>query len=119
MQIQKQIRVLADRIDQLEQELADLREDNKKMRYSVFYKLRKMYDQVIKISRIPDTDRWFLGPEWTEGTRLRIPGRPRRLRARLATGTIRRRDISSARVQKALGEDVNFDGHGPRVQRTV
>jgi hypothetical protein len=78
-------------MSQLQKEVADLREqleterkERKHQFWQVVWKLRRYRAAIIRLEQGVSGERWHVGREYTRGTRLLLPGKPKLLVERLA-----------------------------------
>ncbi len=83
------------------------------------YRLKAIRGAMTRALALDSGERWQLGPEYTRGSRLQIPGRPRRLRERMDTEKIPRSDISRIHIINVLSEEGITDGRRNGLPKSV
>ncbi len=118
--VHREILDLKARVEQLEDRLAEEMSARETLRNSLVYRLNSIRALVIRSLAAEPGEKWHVGPEYTNGTRLKIPPRPRRLRLRAEVERLPRRDISMQRALKLFECEGIIDGYrdGVRPKRS-
>lgn len=114
------IRELQARMEALETRLDEHVTLLEKFRHGVYYRIRTVRDMVIRIQSLDPQEIQYVGHEHSLGSRLILPGRPRRLRERMAVEKIPRvgrKDLSMLQVKKALDEEIDSNVVRRRTKR--
>lgn len=115
-----EIRELKERVDALETRVDELTTLRLTDQHKVYYRIRTVRDMVIRLQSLDPNQLQFVGEEYSLGSRLLLPGRPRRLRERMAVEKIPRGprfDVSMLQIQRAINEGIKVDGVRRRTKR--
>ncbi len=108
------------RVDALEAQLEIEVAARKRLTDAVLYRIRQIRAMVIRQETSDATERWHVGQEYTLGSKIVIPAQPRSLKARLFVDKLKKKDVSTIRVLKALEQVEGLtDGRSNGVPRTV
>lgn len=118
--ILQDVRELLRRVTELEARLEIETAARVKATNAFLYQLRMIRAKVVKQETYGVYEKWHVGDAYTLGSRLLIPGRPKTLRARWYVEKLKKTDISTIRVLRALEEVEGLtDGSWNGVPRSV
>lgn len=111
-QILRDLKELRDRIELLETRLDAVMKTAESRRVRVNLLLSRIRGEVVRIQSIDEGEHQFIGFEFSLGSKLKLPGPPRRLRERMSVERMRRgrkRDLSMVQLRKAFEEESEAD----------
>lgn len=107
-QIHRDLKELRARIESLEARLDAVIKIAESRRIRVNLLLSRIRGEVVRIQSIDESEHQFIGVEFSLGSKLKLPGPPRRLRERMSVERMRRgrkRDLSMIQLRKAFEEE--------------
>lgn len=78
--LREKIALQSDRIDELERGQATHEREFSKIHYRLVVRFRKIRAAIMRLEVGESGEKWHVGPAYTQGSRLRIPEKPQRLR---------------------------------------